>query len=443
MSVTSKRRDRLSAVATPSTTFTHDASGNITSSSTTVAKTYVATDLVIGDQHSFPIGPKGRIGTKRWLRHLRPTGGSVDIVHRVVTPVLANVDVKSFVVGSGGPYQTYSGILYCGTFPSGSFSTTVPGELSDITLSGQGAVAWARYKPTAQRGGLGQALGELHDLPSIPKLWKLKRQLAQVKHIRDLHRLGKISAGDYLNYQFGWVPLVKDVLDLIKNIKNLNRNIAQLERDNGRPVRRGGLVSKTSSTTEVTTALTASQMAGGCIGAASSIKASMFKESCTKTVSTTTSTDYKFSARFRYFIDFAKAHRGDMPESIQLTRILLGAEVDAYVLYELIPWTWLFEWFTNGIGASINNLVNDRSDNLVADYAYINGKQTINVKSRISCPLVDFGKGPIEDFSIGIDVESSYFKRRSASPYGFGLSWDGLSLKQLAILGALGITKGT
>lgn len=451
MSIMTKKRQTLIQGFVFPGTKTYSGSGALAGISAGSSTAYMKTDVVIGGYHLVPRKPhkgkpyKGKHPHKRkkakvTQRKVLNSGGAVDIMHSAVYPFYQNVDVKRFLAGPNGSYQTYQGPLVYGFVRSASIPAA-PGSISELTLSGMGALGWEKFKPTAQRGQLGQTLGELHDLPTLPKLFELQRGVLRMVKVKSLRKAGKLSASEYLNYQFGWVPLVSDLLDLIKNIQNFNKNLMQLERDNGRGVRRGGLVSKSESTSTTTSSLTATQAVGTMIGPANLVS-SMIKSPVTLTVTTSIATDYRFSGRFRYYIDFAKAHQGSFPEAARITRILLGVEIDPYVIWQLTPWSWLFEWFTNGVGASINNLVNDHSDNLVADYAYVNGKVFQNVQTRMTC-TVDFGHGPIENFSIGQDVQTTFFRRRAASPYGFGVSWDNLSPKQLAILGALGITRVT
>jgi hypothetical protein len=44
--------------------------------------------------------------------------------------------------------------------------------------------------------------------------------------------------GEYLNYQFGWAPIVSDLKSVASAISNSERILRQLERDSGKNVRR-------------------------------------------------------------------------------------------------------------------------------------------------------------------------------------------------------------
>jgi hypothetical protein len=369
-------------------------------------------------------------------KKFRNVGGPCVIQHRIVTNTAVQVDIWDKAAHNVGIARRYTGLMTLSDNNGASQSVgSVPASLSDSTLIALGTKAFAQYKPTASKGGLGQALGELRQLPTIPDFLKqVKESLRNGRPTRSLRKYNsKRAASDYLNVEFGWVPLVSDILDLIKNIQNIQKNLNQLERDNGRPVRRGGRI---GSNVDTSTSVTTTGSGNG--GTLPSLSAGMYSGPWTKTVTTQNKTDYRFSGRFRYFIDFNKAHRGDLPQAAQLTRILLGAEISPHVLYQLMPWSWLADWF-GSTGAILNNLVHDPQDNLVADYAYINGKTTQTIQIELKQKL-QHGT-PAEEATWLNTVETSTFKRIAASPYGFGILLPNLSLRQKAVLVALGLSK--
>jgi hypothetical protein len=324
--------------------------------------------------------------------------------------------------------------------PSSGFPSigALPATLSSATLIAYGTAAWAKYKPTAQRGGLGQALGELKDLPTLPKLLAYRNALRQAGRNTKWSELAKVTGHNHLNYTFGWVPLLSDIRDLIKNSLNIQKNLQQLIRDNGRPVRRSGKAGQTAdSTTVVTTTGT------GNPGLLPSLPSSCYSGTWTKVVETRVITDYYFSARFRYYIDFQTTGIfADNDRAHRISKILLGVELSPYTLYQLMPWSWLVDWFTN-LGSVVNNLVNDAGDNLVADYAYINGKSTTYTNTKVTFTLANSpgGDGHGGPYNASFEEIRTDFKRIAALPYGFGLTFSSLSPKQLGILAALGVTK--
>jgi hypothetical protein len=115
---------------------------------------------------------------------------------------------------------------------------------------------------------------------------------------------------------------------------------------------------------------------------------------------------------------------------------LFGADLSAYTLYQLMPWSWAIDWITN-IGVNLNN-ARDQEDHLVADYAYINGKYT---KDTVYTLEISFAGDTVPVREFRFSVRETHFRRIKASPFGFGLTFGGFNPKQLSILGALGLTK--
>lgn len=362
------------------------------------------------------------------------SGGPVDIYKSWYEARSQNVTA----LPSNNPTGTYTAVkdspmLYSTVNGYPSPPTGPPAELSTSVLTAIGVKAWAASKPTASQGALGQALGEIRDLPKIPDIKRVKDLLKQ--NPKGLFKnLGKQSGGEYLNYVFGWVPLVSDVKDYIKNIMKLREHIAQLERDNNRGVRRKKSISGGESVTVTKTTGSSPNTWFGNLRP--SLSSSYFLTDWVLYTTVEKVWDYKFAARFRYHLDFAKARNDDVASLLQLTRILFGLDVSAYTLYQLMPWSWLIDWFVN-VGDNLDN-ARDDEDHLVADYAYINGKCTITTRYSLTVSL----RGDIkESRTFDFVKHETYFRRIPASPFGFGLTFNGFSLKQKAILGALGLTK--
>jgi len=116
---------------------------------------------------------------------------------------------------------------------------------------------------------------------------------------------------------------------------------------------------------------------------------------------------------------------------------LLGISLTPETLWNLAPWSWTVDWFSNA-GDVISNVSDWATDGLVMRYGYLMEHSIVKdtylmngtgSKSVPSCP-------PLQ-----LVTETKLRKR--ANPFGFGLTWNGLSAVQLAILGALGISRGS
>jgi len=286
-----------------------------------------------------------------------------------------------------------------------------------IATEAWGTRGWHRYAPNPESSSLAVFLAELRDFPTIPH------------GIKDFHKtitdnpkwLGK----DYLNYAFGWKPLIRDIRSFYKTSNELDARLRQLARDNGQPVRRGGPIH-----TDTTTSVVESSGTGYPTGLWPPINASHFVGPWKKTVTQSLTVSYWFSARFRYYIP----DLGTKAWEDRAGKLLYGSSLTPSTVYQLLPWTWALDWHTN-IGDTIANFSAQPAENLTADYAYVMEHRRIDTQT-----VYQFAthSGP-KTCSVTMEQESKY--RLPASPFGFGVTWDGFSPKQVAIMAALGVTR--
>jgi hypothetical protein len=115
---------------------------------------------------------------------------------------------------------------------------------------------------------------------------------------------------------------------------------------------------------------------------------------------------------------------------------LFGSALTPDLMWELTPWTWAIDWFSNA-GDVLNNVTAFKLAGLVMRYGYIMEESIEN--RTYEMPSTGYSS------LTGTLPPSSYTKivkrRRDANPFGFGLTWEGLSPTQLAITAALGITR--
>jgi hypothetical protein len=141
---------------------------------------------------------------------------------------------------------------------------------------------------------------------------------------------------------------------------------------------------------------------------------------------------------FRYYRPELDPNHDSFPgELAQAKRLLLlyGARINPAVIYRVMPWTWLIDWFT-GLGRNISILNSAYEDQVAARYVYIMCHQKVKVSQT---GTIFFQSG---DHRINWDrFYETKFRESADSPYGFSLPWSGLTPKQLAILGALGISR--
>jgi hypothetical protein len=295
---------------------------------------------------------------------------------------------------------------------------------SDAQLDAWGTKAIANCKPDNPTAHGAVALIELyHDgLPRVigSELWKHKTR-----------RLLNKSADEYLNVQFGWLPLAQDVTDFLSGVVNFDLVASQYERDAGRVVRRRY---KFPSVKSVTT----TPMAGGGVNTSPS-SATLYdpKSLGGKTWRTReTSTSRWFSGAFTYYIPTAYGPRDSLRRHASVARHVLGLELTPTVLWEVAPWSWAVDWFTNA-GDVISNFQSFVLDGMVMRYGYVM-EHTITTDTYTLVGPTGLQSGGVVPDVVRMVSETKC--RRRATPFGFGLTLSGLSIRQKAIAAAVGIT---
>lgn len=250
-------------------------------------------------------------------------------------------------------------------------------------------------------------------------------------------RLGD-APGAYLNYQFGWKPFVKDLIDWFNTIKKIDKMVRYARDHNGKWIRRKGNL-RNEQTTEV------KYVASCC----NPLLNTYFHNPAAQTrVVTKTWDKIWFVGVMKFYIPDLDQDPADSVLTSRLLRRLYGLELGPSVVWELTPWSWLTDWCLN-IGNIISNLEMSAYDNLVAKYAYVMRHKGVidyyyhaesyNIDNPASnCTTTKKSDVFTSTAQCGFETK----ERAPASFWGFGTS-DELSLKQAAILAALGLSKNS
>jgi len=118
-----------------------------------------------------------------------------------------------------------------------------------------------------------------------------------------------------------------------------------------------------------------------------------------------------------------------------LAKNVFGLNISPDVLWQLAPWSWAVDWFSN-TGDVIQNISQRATDGLVMRYGYL--MENTITEDSYTRPVSPFKNGSPSG-TITLITESKV--RRRANPFGFGVSWSGLSPKQLSIAAALGLSR--
>jgi hypothetical protein len=272
-------------------------------------------------------------------------------------------------------------------------------------------------KPTKPDLDLAVSIAELSELPRLLK-GRFDRSLRGVSNF-------------WVALQFGWAPLLSDVKGMIKLQQTMHKRIMQLLRDNGRPVRREIKLEYER--------IVGDRVPERAYGIMSPIINGNFHSAVPTGVSWNTR-EYEIwaSARFRYWLP-------KISDRTHLTKVLMrrlhGLEPTPSTIYNLVPWSWLVDWFTN-VGEIISNLDAGIADRLAADYFYLMANERRTFYREVRAPMqVDNPWKSTKVYTSNSFTESEIKRRIRGSPFYPGLKDPDLSAIQLSILAALGYSR--
>ncbi len=291
-------------------------------------------------------------------------------------------------------------------------SPAVVGSASVINAFGTSAIA--QVLPTNPNASLAQAIGELKKdgLPRAPG-----------ESLRDQVNAARRAGDEYLNVEFGWLPLVSDLQDFARSVRNARVLIDQYTRDSDKKIRRRFVAPPVVATSSVTkTAICAGQnnFAPG------------------TSVDRREETQMWFSGAFKYHVPVDAGFMSRLARYESLANHLFGLRVTPELVWQLAPWSWAVDWFTN-IGDVIHNISSLGSDGLVMQYGY--AMRHMRVDEVATGRAVRPASGTPDSVLVQRRIGSEWKQRVRANPYGFGIDDVDLSARQLAILAALGLTK--
>jgi hypothetical protein len=321
--------------------------------------------------------------------------------------------------------RNYRGQFYAERVNVDDQSFEAPVHATNLELDAMGTTAIARVIPTNPISGLTTALAEVkrEGLPSIlgHRTWQERALRAR-------------NAGDeYLNYQFGWVPLLNEIRDFARVVTDHDKIIAQYEQGSGKPIRRRFTfpIQETTSTTTVDDVVAAPEMV-----------VTYWSNRGVRTIVTTSKVETWFSGCFTYYLPPFDPNGTNRERNLQIANKLFGVRVTPKVLWDLTPWTWAADWIAN-TGDVLHNISAFQQDGLVMRWGYVMRKHTITRDVGLSSVRMTWINGQTNwriPYLQQVFVTTTK-SRRKATPYGFGLNPDSFSNRQWAILTALGLSK--
>lgn len=339
-------------------------------------------------------------------------GGTFDVSSTVYYPtpcVINDVSGSKAIRGTSVPLRFISG-------PGGPSTPVSTGELTLLSL---GATAIARTAPTNPSFDLANALGELggDGLPKVVGMQTLKEKARYLKN----------SGDEYLNAEFGWLPLVSDLRGFARTVQKSKQILDQFHKGSDQKIRRRYAF---PSSQNDSVRFTGQDSVGGVLMYPS------FGSNGTGQASDTVTLDTWFSGAFKYHVPMGNDYLSRFERHYADAGKLLGVELTPSTVWELAPWSWAVDWFSN-TGDVIRNISLLGKDGLVLEYGYLMDKFV--QRTDLSVSVVALNKS----YTGSLTTVTKRLKRRRATPYGFGFDLGSLTASQEAVIVALGFSHGS
>ncbi len=125
----------------------------------------------------------------------------------------------------------------------------------------------------------------------------------------------------------------------------------------------------------------------------------------------------------------------DMAGFLSRAADLYGLKLTPEVIWELTPWTWMLDWFSN-IGNVVSNLNSRLVSNVILNYGYTTG--VLDFYSNASAvPAAGMTGSPL----LVVSDHHRYKVRIQANPFGLFVDPASLNVSQWSILAALGLSR--
>lgn len=304
-----------------------------------------------------------------------------------------------------------------------------------------------RLRPKIRKADLAQFLIELKDAPRMlsktaydfKTIWLGLRRTAHRRNLKLPYMDDKILADSFLNHQFGWAPFIRDVQNMVDTYLNSKAYLDELTSRNGVWEHRSGILKKEDIDNEqVLVNSTAILVQPGSSPLFQSLLNTVDPGAFRAEILLRDSIKVWASGEWTFYRPEFDVDRQDYSSTIaEIKRYLTlyGVRIDPYILWKVMPWSWLVDWFFT-VGPFINGLTAELFDNVASKNLFLMHSRRRRIVVR---QTFNFWKGRRTfEFARTINVKQ---RNRAVTPFGFGLKWQDLSATQLSILAALGITR--
>lgn len=326
---------------------------------------------------------------------------------------------------------------------------TPPWPSKSVTESVAGSLL-RRSAPAQAEINLTRSLGELKDFPSMLRATKVPK-FSSIKG----------GAEAYLNMVFGLQPTLSDLQTLAETVIKagpiLSDYVAQEKvRMRRRATHTFGSYANSGVFTGGASYDSITPVSFGPIQAQISYLTPGLPDSFSDVLSAqvawsvTASQKLVTSATYEYYIPSPEGVHGRLREYSQLAERLIGGGLNASTIYDLTPYSWLLDWFTD-VGGLISYQQNVVDNQLVAIRKSFSVIETIHASAVLSSVRYNPGnlvgawtlKSPLTVSTGGpATIRWKKLQRRAGNPFSITPAWTGLSRQQWAILAAMGLSRG-
>jgi len=267
---------------------------------------------------------------------------------------------------SGYPNRLYRGYWGWNIIGSGTATNfwSLPTPASTFVLDATGASGIAQADPLKSSVDLGVTFAELaREGIRIPGY--------ALKFAKDTWESGlKRAADEYLNVAFGLAPLLSDLKQFWDTTRNFNNLLQQFARDSGRTVRRKWGWPPVEARRQW------KDVGKRTLGPSA-------RYSITYDVIERSTTWKSFSGAFVYNLPVDKTVMSSLDNLRRKADRLYGLNPDIETLWNLAPWSWALDWFTNA-GDVIHNINAFKTQGLVMRYGYVMYEQSYETEIVMS-----------------------------------------------------------
>jgi hypothetical protein len=313
-----------------------------------------------------------------------------------------------------------------------AYRNMTPAKFKSIhseSLDADGATAINLSAPTNPNAELGTAMAETYreGIPSLPgiRTWKKRTEIVRA------------AADEFLNAEFGWLPLVSDVKNTANSVRHSRDILHQYGRDSGSNVRRefSFPISETEFPSTSLGKVKPSVTFRGTTAWPGFINQTVGLGAMDLTESVKVTTRRWFSGCFTYTVPNHSDSWYNIERNASDADKLFGISLTPDLLWELTPWSWAVDWFTNAgdVIANVNHFV---AQGLVMRYGYMMEESIVDITHSLTANSLSAAWPPIPDSKYVMTSK----RRIGANPFGFGKTSGSLSATQIAIAAALGIS---